>query len=167
MLNACIVALHWTSREHQDVPDTRSTILPTWAPASMRALASFSCAKSVDLVDLGLDAPRGDMGHHFGDESRHRSRSLFLAAQLVRNAEQREPLRVQGAEIDVGVKHAIDISHRGKPAFERKRPNILGEHRAADRIDDEVGALLVRFLHDPRREVARARAQADIEPQGP
>ena len=65
---------------------------------------------------------------------------------------------MQGAEIDVGVQYAIDISHRGKPPFERKRPNILGEHRAADRIDDEVGALLVRFLHDPRREVACTRA---------
>src|SRR6185369_10571407 len=71
-----------------------------------------------DLVDMGLDSSGRDVRHHFRDEPRHGSRSLRLIAQFVGHAEQREPLGVQGIQVDVGVQHAVDIPHRGVPAFE-------------------------------------------------
>ena len=116
-----------------------------------------------DLVDLRLDASGGDMGQHLRDEPRHGGRSLLLGAQLVGDAEQREPLGMQGLEVDVGVQHAIDIAHRGEPALEGQRADVLGEHGAADGVDDEVDAMLLGGLPSPRREVGGARAQADVE----
>ena len=111
----------------------RRTIFPTCPPASMRALASFSRAKSIDLVDLRLDAPAREMRHHFRDEAGHGSRTLRLAAQPVGYTEQGESPGVQGLEVEVGVQHAVDQAHGGKPAFEGERADILREDGAAHR----------------------------------
>ena len=73
----------------------RSTILPTCPPASIRSLAAGSCVELDHLVDLRPDAAGREMRHHLRHEARHGGRPLRLGAQLVRHAEEREPLGMQ------------------------------------------------------------------------
>ncbi len=115
------------------------------------------------LVDPRLDAAGSDERHHVRDKARHGGRSLLLAAQLVGDAEQREPSGVQRFEVDVGVQHAVDVPHGGETAFEGQRANVLGEHRAADGVDDEVGAMPFGGLHHRGRKVGGTRAQRDVQ----
>ena len=145
----------------------RTTILPTWAPSSMRALASASRAKSTTRSIRGSMRPAANSGSDLGDEARHRGRALRLAAQLVGDAEQRQALRMQGVEVDLGVHHAVDVADRREPALEGEGANVLGEHRAADRVDDQVGAALRRSPPGPRARSRAARVRsATSRPRG-
>jgi hypothetical protein len=84
--------------------------------------------------------PRGEERHDLGDEARQRGGPLFLRPHLVRHAEDGEPLRVQRLEIDLGTHDAVDVADRREPSLEGERAQALGEQRAADGVDDDVGA---------------------------
>ena len=78
-------------------------------------------------------------------------RSLFETPNSV------EALRVQRLEVDVGMQHAVDVADGREPTLERHRAHVLGEHRAAHRVDHEVGAVPAGRLASPH---ARSRRRA-------
>ncbi len=70
---------------------------------------------------------------------------------------------MQRLEVDLAFQDAVHVADRRVPAFVGERANRLGEHRAADVVDDEVGALAAGGFHHRVGEVSRARADADVQ----
>jgi hypothetical protein len=70
---------------------------------------------------------------------------------------------VQCLQVDLGAEHAIDVADRREASFEGHATNALGEHRAADRVDDEIGTAAVGRLEHCVGERGRAHLDADVE----
>ena len=70
---------------------------------------------------------------------------------------------MQRLDVDPGLQHAIDITHRGQTPLKGCAANVLGEHRAAHRVDDEVDALAVRGLHHMVIKISVTCAQGYIQ----
>src|ERR1043165_8380615 len=67
-------------------------------------------------------------------------------------------------DIDRRFQDAVDISHRREPAFESHRAHAFGEYRSAQRVHHEIRTLAAGRLHYRAVEIARAGADADVEP---
>ncbi len=70
---------------------------------------------------------------------------------------------MQRLEVDLALEDSVDIAYGRVPALVGERADGLGEHRAADVVDDEVRALTAGSLHHRLGEIACARADADVE----
>src|SRR5687767_7359812 len=93
-----------------DLPDMRAAFHPRLRIAELR--------KIEHAVDARLDASRCEERKYVRDESGNGGRALLLAAQLVGDAEQREPLCMQCLEVEVRMQHAVDVADGRQSAFE-------------------------------------------------
>ena len=110
----------------------------------MRALASASRAKSNTRSIRGSIAPGGDQGTTSATKRGTAAARCALLRSLLETPNTRQALRMQRLEVDLGVHDAVDVADRREPALEGEGAQVLGEHRAADRVDDQVGAVLRR-----------------------
>jgi hypothetical protein len=70
---------------------------------------------------------------------------------------------VQRLDVHLGFQHVVDVTDGGEARLEGHGAHALGEHRAADGIDDEVHALAAGRRHHRSEEIGGARADADVE----
>ena len=90
--------------------------------------------------------------------------ALLGVPELVRHAEQREPPGVQCIEVDLGLQAAVEVADGGVAAFVAQAANGLGEHRAADVVDDQAHAFAAGRLHHRVMEVRIAGVDGDVKP---
>ncbi len=72
---------------------------------------------------------------------------------------------MQSLEIDLRLECSVEIAHRCEPALVCERAHALGEHRAADGVDDQVYAFTAGRLHGHVMKTDTTRLDADVEPE--
>ncbi len=70
---------------------------------------------------------------------------------------------MQRLEVEVGVQHAVDVADGREPTLEREGTDVLGEDRAADGVDDEVGAAPAGRGPHRGREIGAAGGERHVE----
>src|SRR5262245_57911154 len=154
------------TREQRAAPAARNPLRPQNDLAEVVALLEqlvrrLGLPERQHAIDDGMNRAALEIGAEAREEARDDPGLLLDGAPAQRRADDREPLRDDGAEVDLRARSAHQPDQH-EPASEAKALEVLLEIRRADRVEHGVDSPAGRRLEDVRRERSLAVVERDV-----